>query len=381
MPNIHDYLYWRGDLPLGLFPFNEVDALILAKLAYMPFEKIPFQEPSMILSIKEAADALLSQPELKQYIHFQDDMEFLKELSENERFCNMQISNYVNRVEEENQTQFAAITIKVAEQVHYISFRGTDATLIGWKENFNMSFTFPVPAQKSALKYLEYVSDSTSGTFILGGHSKGGNLAMYAASFCNAALQDRISKVYNFDGPGFDEKVLTMPNYKRICSKMTTFVPQSSIVGMLLEHEEQYIIVKSSEKSGVMQHDVSSWEVERDHLCWLDHITSSSRLIDRTLKGWLAEMDNTQREKFVDALYSVLVKTKAHTVQELDDRWFECAVIILSALGNLDEDTRILITEALSLLVKSAKKNLEQIDGIWSVRKYIENKKTGGIES
>lgn len=338
---------------------------------------ISAHEKFMPVSIKEAAITLLTKPELKQHIHFEDDIEFLQELSESRRFCDMQLSDYVNRVEEENQTQFSAITIKVNEQENYISFRGTDTTLIGWKENFNMSFTFPVPAQKSALKYLEEVSNHSAGTYILGGHSKGGNLAMYAAAFCDAALQDRISTVYNFDGPGFDRKVVSMPEYQRICDKMKTFVPQSSIVGMLLEHEEQYIIVKSSEKFGVMQHDLSSWEVERDHLCWLDHVTSASRLIDRTLKGWLAEMNISQREKFVDALYSILEKTQAHTLQDLDDRWFECTVIILSTLSNLDEDTRKLITEALSLLVKNAKKSFAQIDGIWSDKKY----KAGGIVS
>ena len=375
MANIHDYLRWRGDLTLDMVPFNEVDALILAKLSYIPFERILLHKRTEPISIREASVSLLAQKDLADYVHFQDDMDFLRELSESVRFYNMQLSNYINKVKVENQTQFSAVTIKMDEQAYYLSFRGTDATLVGWKENFSMSFTFPVPAQKSARKYLEEISDDTEGTLILGGHSKGGNMAMYAAAFCDTALQDRISTVYNFDGPGFDGKVLLMPECQRICGKIKTFVPQSSIVGMMLEHEEQYTIIKSSEKFGVMQHDLSSWEVERDHLCWLDHVTGASLLIDRTLKGWLAEMDVGQREKFVDALYSILEKTQARTVQELDERWFECTVIILSTLSNLDEDTRKLITEALSLLIKNAKKNFEQMNGIWSVRKYKEIKK------
>lgn len=368
MANIHDYLYWRGDVMIEHFPFNEVDALILAKLSYIPFEMIHLHTWNQPVSVKEAADLLLSLPELPKRVHFQDDVAFLRELSASRRFCDMQLSGYVNKVEAENQTQFSAVTIQITEQRHYISFRGTDASLVGWKENFNMSFTFPVPAQKSALEYLLHRAADKPGSLILGGHSKGGNLAMYAAVFSQETIQARIDAVYNFDGPGFDGKILALPEYQRICGKITAFVPQSSIVGLLLEHEEQYIIVKSTEKS-VMQHDISSWEVERDHLCWLDHITSTSRLIDHTLKGWLAEIDISQREKIVDALYSILEKTKAQNFQEFEERWFECTIIIFSTLGNLDEDTKKLITDALSLLVKNAKNSLVQMDDIWSAKK------------
>ena len=374
MANIHDYLFWRGDLPIEQFTFNEVDALILAKLSYIPFDKVSLSMESAPVSVRNAAIILLTQQDLEQYVHFKDDIDLLRELSESKRFCDMKILNHANRIEEENQTQFSAITIQVSEGLSYISFRGTDATLVGWKENFNMSFTFPVPAQKSAVHYLEHVVNSIEGSFIIGGHSKGGNLAMYAAAFCSEEAQDKISAVYNFDGPGFDEKVLLTSEYQRICGKMMTFVPQSSIVGMLLEHEEQYIIVKSAQ-TGIMQHDISSWEVERDRLCCLDHVTNTSRFIDGTLKGWLSDMDVSQREKLVDALYSILTKTQVRTIQELDDKWFECTVMILSALNTLDEDTRKLITDALSLLIKNAKKNFEQINEIWTVRKYVESRK------
>lgn len=376
MANIHDYLHWRGDLPIEQFPFNEVDALILAKLSYIPFEKISLYSESKPISIRAAALSLLALPDLEQCVHFKDDIDLLRELSGSLRFCCMQLTNYVNQIEEENQTQFSAITVWVTDQFNYIAFRGTDATLVGWKENFNMGFIFPVPAQKSALRYLENAAATIDGGLIVGGHSKGGNLAMYAAALCNEKMQDRITAVYNFDGPGFNERVLATPEYQRICSKMTTFVPQDSIVGLLLEHEEQYIIVKSMGKS-VMQHDMSSWEVERDHLFYLDRVTNSSRFIDRTLKGWIADMEISQREKFVDALYSILTKTQAHTLQELDDRWFECTMVILSTLSSLDEETRKLITETLSLLMKNAKRTLGQISEIWATNESVENNKPG----
>lgn len=181
---------------------------------------------------------------------------------------------------------------------------------------------------------------------------------MYAAAMAKPAVQCRINTVYNFDGPGFDEKMLDTPGYERVCDRMKTFVPQSSIVGLLLAHEEQYTIVKSAEKTGVMQHDISSWEVERDHLRYLDKVTNSSRFIDRTLKGWYADVDIEKREKFIDALYDIVSKTNARTLHDLDDNWLESAAVILSSYGSLDEDTKKVITNTLSLLIKNVRENL-----------------------
>ena len=120
----------------------------------------------------------------------------------------------------------------------------------------------------------------------------------------------------------------------------------------------QYTIVKSAEKTGVMQHDISSWEVERDHLHYLDKVTNSSRFIDRTLKGWYADVDIEKREKFIDALYDIVSKTNARTLHDLDDNWLESAAVILSSYGSLDEETKKVITNTLSLLIKNVKENL-----------------------
>ena len=358
MTNVLDYLHWRGDLTTAQAPFNEVDALILAKLAYIPFEMIELRRGSAPVAVGEAASALLESPDLAQRVHFEDDVDLLRELAASARFRDMRLSNYIDRIDEESQTQFAAITVQIADRLIYVSYRGTDATLVGWKENFNMTFTFPVPAQKSALDYLERLAAAEKGRFILGGHSKGGNLAMYAAATARPAVQRRIDTVYNFDGPGFDEKMLGTPGYERICGRMRTFVPQSSIVGLLLSHEEKYTIVKSAEKIGVMQHDISSWEVERDHLVYLDQVTNASKFIDRTLKGWAADVDVERREKFFDALYEIISKTNARTLHDLDDNWFESAAVILSTYGSLDEETKKVITHVLSLLIKNVRENL-----------------------
>ncbi len=358
MADIYDYLRWRGDLPAELYPLNEVDVMILAKLSYMPFDKISLNADSAPISVRNAADLLLAIPDIEQHIHWKDDADFLRALAESDRFCNMTLRGYVNKIEEENQTQFSAITVQIGDKLSCVSFKGTDYTLVGWKENFNMSFICPVPAQESAAQYLKNAAENLDGSFIVCGHSKGGNLAMYAASFCREDIRERIDSVYNFDGPGFSEKVLNSEGYRHIRDKMITFIPQSSIVGLLLGHDERYIVVKSSEKAGLLQHDISSWEVERDHFSYIDNITDSSKFLDRTLKGWIADMDEVQREEFIDAIYSIVAQTNVRSIREMDDKRLECALAILSSFGSLDEKTRKLIFDSLSLLAKNAKKSM-----------------------
>lgn len=360
MSDIFDYLYWRGDLTTTQAAFNEIDALILARLSYVPFDKINLHTAGTSIPICDAAASLLELPDIEQSVLWKYDIDLLKALLKSERYNSALLTNYVNQIDENTQKQFSAVTVQIDEHLNFISFRGTDNTLVGWKEDFNMSFTCPVPAQKSAVDYLELVSSSLSGNFIVGGHSKGGNLAVYASAFCNPQAQKRIVCIYNFDGPGFDKKVLSTQQYRQICDRAKTFIPQSSIVGLLMEHEEQYIIVKSSQKIGILQHDLYSWIVERNHLYYLDHVTNSSKFIDHTLKGWVSDMSPRQREDFIDTLYSIVQQTNARTWKELSGNWFISAKAIHDSINNLDESTQKVITQSLSLLIKNVKNSIKK---------------------
>lgn len=359
--NIFDYFVWRGDLTLEHSEFNEIDGVILARLSYLPFEKIMEQRSMEPTKIAYAANAFLKLPDIESIVLLKDDVRLLTVLAESPRFQNMEILMYVNQIDVETQTQFSVITVKLNENHYFISFRGTDNTLVGWKEDFNMSFVCPVPAQKLALHYIENLAHSVSGNFIIGGHSKGGNLAVYASSFCSDDIQDRIEKVYNYDGPGFDEKVLLTDGYKSICQRVSTFIPQSSIVGMLLGHEEEYTIVHSAQVSGIWQHDTYSWEIQRTHFVCLGSVNNSSRFIDYTLKAWVSDLDYSQREKFIDTIYTIISDTNATTLRELGDNWFSSAKIVLKSIKNLDEETRHAVTQTLLLLAKSAKTGMFQM--------------------
>lgn len=360
MANLFDYLDWRGDLTLAQSPFNEIDGMILARFSYVPFECVADAFSGGSPTIGSVASALLSVPDIQSRVTLEEDTALLRILSESRRFCKLKLSAYENRLDSETQTQFSAITIQLATRQFYVAFRGTDRTLVGWKEDFNMSFVCPVPAQKLAVEYLSAVAGTVDGRFVLGGHSKGGNLAVYAAAFCDPSVQSRIGAVYNYDGPGFDATVLRTPAYQAVCGRVHTFVPQSSIVGMLLEHEEKYTIVHSTQKTGIWQHDIYSWEVIRNHFSYLETVTSSSKFINSALKAWLGELDPRQREKIIDTGYMLLQTTNAQTLSDLSENWFANTKAIVKSARDLDEDTRKLVTEALRSLMKCAKNEMFQ---------------------
>lgn len=375
MANIEDYILWRGDLTVVQAPFNNVDNLILSNLVYLIFKDIVPElkntKPTVLnkitglfkhnnssenqyITIRDAVAEMNIQTEGRHRMHISKDAEMAVKLADSKRFCNMKLMYYVDKYDEDIETQFAAITVIMEDNTAYIAFRGTDASLVGWKEDFNMSFMEQVPAQKEALKYLQTVSSLISIPLRIGGHSKGGNLAVYSALHIDKSVQDRIIKVYNNDGPGFKSSILETKEYKAVQDKIDTIVPQTSIIGMLLEHEEEYIIIKSSETL-IMQHNPYSWQVMGPDFVKMESTTTSSQLIDTTLKQWINDMTIEQREQFIDLIWEVISAAKVKSFPEMAESLFANAVKIGKKINQLDDKSKDILSTALSMLIKSAK--------------------------
>ena len=248
MSNILDYLDWR-DISLKKVEFNEIDNLILSRLSYFPFDGIV--EEDELITIKESYQKYKNNGTVGRILQ-EEDIDLFPRLANSERFGNLKLTNYINKLDPIQEKQFSAITIIMPDDTIYVAYRGTDNTIIGWKEDFNMSFCELVPAQIDAVSYLEDVAEKYVNKIRVGGHSKGGNLAVYAATFCKEFVKARIINVYNNDGPGFCDKVIKSKQYKEILEKVHTFIPQTSIIGRLLNHEEKTTILKS-EEIGIMQ--------------------------------------------------------------------------------------------------------------------------------
>ena len=359
MANLLDYLAWRGDLPFRMIPFCEVDCLILCRLSYIPFDGIvpaaPDGAPVPLALAAGEALRLAGEQGDGRYFRLQEDAGLLALLRESTRFSGAGLSYYVNQFDASRQEQFSAITIRLPDRTEFLSFRGTDGTLVGWKEDFNLGYCDVIPAQLDAAKYLETAAGILSGPLRVGGHSKGGNLAVYASAFCRKELQNRIVSVRNMDGPGFNEKVIASEGYKSIMARTRTFLPQSSVFGMLLEHAEDFVLVHSV-NFGISQHDPYSWEVVRDGFVPVEGFTNSSQFVDDTLRTWIAGMDPALREKMIDGMFSVFSASDSRMLRDL---WSgKKTLTMLKAFGDLDEETKGAILEAFRILRNSAKKTL-----------------------
>ncbi len=243
MANIIDYLKWRGDITFLQVPLNEIDSLILSRISYFPFDNIINENEQ--ITIKEAYKRFEEGGRKGKILQI-DDLDLFPLLAQSKRFGNLVLTDYTNKLDIKQEKQFSAVTIHLLDNLIYVSFRGTDNTLIGWKEDFNMSFSSHVPSQKDSKAYLDEIAKKYKGDIIIGGHSKGGNLAVYAATFCESKTKKKIIEVYNEDGPGFDKDIIETEEYKQMISKVHTYIPQSSVIGRLLNHQEAYTIVQST---------------------------------------------------------------------------------------------------------------------------------------
>lgn len=359
MANLLDYLDWRGDLTLEQSPFNEVDNLILAELSFVDFKDIvpaPGEGDSVIL--REAAERFFARfPEGERI-----DMgvlvpsaipEMLRKMADSRRFGDMKLNYFVDHLDVGRGEQFAALAIETGDKTLYLSFRGTDDSLAGWKEDFELACMPEVPAQKKALAYVRDVAKQFPRKKLrLGGHSKGGNLAVYAGVFCPESVQKRIIAVWSNDGPGFHEDLLDLPEHKRVAERIYSIVPKSSVVGMLLEHEEDYTVV-DSDQLGFMQHDGFSWQVLGDHFITLRQVTRQAHLSDQELRGWVHGLTVEQRETFVNAMFDVLSASGAVTLTDLRDDSFRAVGAMIKAMKDLDKETRDGLWDFLAILFKS----------------------------
>ena len=381
MANLLDYLDWRGDLTLKQSPFNEVDNLILAELSFVDFNGIvpgPGEGPAVVL--EEAAKRYLEQfpagERIDMGVLVPDEIpDMLRKMAQLPRFRSMRLGCFVDRLDADNAQQFAAVAVETRDGAVYCSFRGTDDTLAGWKEDFHMSYVSEIPAQKLAVEYLETVARQYPRRKLrLGGHSKGGNLAVWSGVFCRAAVQKRIQAVWSNDGPGFHDDILVLPQYRRLADRITTIVPKSSVVGMLLEHGEDYVVVDSREQ-GLMQHDGFSWQVLGTGFVHLREITRQGRRTDLTLRTWLRELSPEQRERFVEGLFQVLTASGASTLTDLKEDWLKSAGAMVRAMKDLDKETRDALVDAVGLLVRSNVKVLLEDWQQESQKKRREQKK------
>ena len=363
MSNINDYLLWRGDLLFAEAGFNEVDNLIFSELVYVDFRDIaPSVQSKETISLKEASRLFFERhtdEEIQAKVSSTKVSAFLmREMAKTRRFSEARLGSYVDEVDPKEQSQFCAMTIKLDDGSVFVAYSGTDSTMIGWRENFNMSFLTETPGQLKAVEYLNQTISPRQKKIRIGGHSKGGNLAVYACIYCKESIQNRILAVYSNDGPGFMGAMMDKDEYRSMLSKIHTFIPESSIVGLLLEREEDYEVIKS-EANGPMQHDVMTWEVLGASLIRSESITKRSELLDKTLKAWVDKMDAKQREDFVDALFTILEEGGIRTIDDLAHMKWKKFVELFKLSSAMERENQEIIKRTLKLLLEESQKTIK----------------------
>ena len=348
MPNINDYLDWRGDLTIAASPFNEVDNLILAMLSFIDYSGIVSPDPlDAPVKLSECyarfRERFPAGEDFGEVIPALVNATFAKAAA-SVRFRDTYMAAYRDIHDEAEVVQFSAVTFILPDNSLFLAYRGTDDTLLGWREDFHLSFTHPVKSQELALEYLCEAASCSSGPIRLGGHSKGGNLAAYAAIFAPNVIADRIVQVWSNDGPGFIREIIESPEFAAAEGKITTIVPQSSVIGMLLGHNDRYEVIESTVKNGLMQHDPFSWEVKGPRFLHLDELSPEGKRHNEVLAEWLDGIGAEDRRKFTDTVFGLLESTGAKTVSDLslnDPVAFAAkAAAMIRQYASLDKDAK-----------------------------------------
>ena len=348
MSNINDYLLWRGDIELdSKNKFNEVDSMIMARFSYLRLDKIKINDKETIETLSVKMKDLSNEEFL-----YNGDKELITNLGKSKRFKDMLVTDYIKTNEKEAEKQFGAVTIHLSDKEMYISFIGTDSTVYGWKEDFNMAFMDSVPCQIAGKEYVEKIAGKYPNKKIrIGGHSKGGNVAIYSAITTSKEIQDRIIKVYNYDGPGFNKEIINKYKTSSILKKIETYLPQDSMIGRIMTHEEKCTISLSIEK-GIYQHDIYSWQVLGDNLIKSESLTDASENFNKALTEWLENTTNEQRKIFFDGIFEVIYSTEADSFRDIQKNLTENMGKIYKTYRGISEEDRKTITGMIKLFVK-----------------------------
>ena len=358
MKNMLDYIKEFGHVSFEERAFSEIDALVLTELEYLPLEKVvPSDENGEnFVTVKEIAEYM---QEHKQELFDENPMMITQErhkvsqvIADAPRFQSLKFFGVVSVWDKDTTKQFAAITVEVEPSVRLVVFRGTDDTLIGWKEDFLMTYSPLVAAQTDAKEYLAKQASLWDGDLMISGHSKGGNLAIYAAATQVEDVQLRIVDIFCFDSPGLYRSVLETKGYQNIVPLAMRYIPQDSLVGLMLESEVPYVIVKSN-ATGAMQHSAMTWEIEDGQFIKMEKLTKNSQLNDQTFKKWTESVSDEELELFWNVFFELLFSVGIDTVNDLYGQFMHYVQEFLKAAGDMDEEKRELLTRIALLLVST----------------------------
>ncbi len=321
MPNLFDYLDWRGDLSFAETPLCEVDNLVFSLLSYIDLDDIVPPPHGGTVTLREAAKEyfFVRDPEARRPLGLivpSEIVTLFRHMAEVPRYAELRLEGYVNEICETREMQFSALTVRLSDDEVFVIFRGTDDTIVGWREDFNLSYMDEVPSQRKAVDYLNTLDLPPDTRLWVGGHSKGGNLAVWGVVHADERVHRRLVRVWSNDGPGFSEEMIRSEAYRALADRISIILPEDSVIGLLLAHDEAYTVVKSTRR-GLRQHDALSWEVKGAAFIRTEGLSRRGIRSDTVVRDRIAAMTREERKTFVRLLFTVLESTGAKTLTDL----------------------------------------------------------------
>ena len=372
--NIIEYVEKNGIYDFSEKPFCEVDSLVISQLSYLKFEGViggpDEKKEGVILSNIRNHDKYDSIYADERYREV--NSKFFNALADSKRFGNLILNNFIDIIDNTIDIQFSAMTVEDGKGFSYIVFRGTDDHVVGWKEDLNMTFKMPIPAQGCSVDYLEKVAGTIEGDFYVGGHSKGGNLAVYSSMYCSEDVRKRIINIFSHDGPGFREELVDNKVLGLIKDKIKKYVPKAAVVG-LFGNVENFEVV-DCEKHGVKQHNPYNWIIEDFEFKKTEHIGRYSAIKADAISTWASEMTKENWALLSDQIFGVFDEAGVTNLNEFNDDFFGTLSKVRAAAENMDEDSKVKIRGMLAMFRETAA-NVAREDAKEIVKNVIPNKK------
>lgn len=342
--------------------FGQVDSLILAQLAYLDYSTYFSTKESLEIghTIESIYKSVRIDPAVRNTFEPKLNTQLVEAMAGNPRYKDIRLVYYIDELSTEKEFQFSAITYLLDDNTAYVAYRGTDESIVGWKEDFNMAFISPVPSQERGLDYLNFIGENIAVDLIVGGHSKGGNLAVYAGANCKPQVQEKILAIYDHDGPGFYKEFFQSQGFINIKDKVCKTVPHGSLVGMIFHNQVDFITVKSSAFTVMNQHDAFTWQIKGDCFEETDGLTDTAKARNSSINEWIASMTPAQREDFVNSLFEIFSDAKVDNFFQFARNWPTMAPKAMESFRNTDEETKKMLNDAFSAVFTQATESLTQ---------------------
>lgn len=359
MSHIVSYVKRQKENTFMDVPFNEVDALVLSQFIYLKLDGVvpTISEGKESVYLYELANHIDYDKVFSDERYRKDNIELFEAMADSKRFRRMQMNYFSDIVSVLAETQFSAMTVLLEEGPKVVIYRGTDETMVGWKEDFNMCFKEPVTGQTLSALYLQQVSRLLEDDFVVTGHSKGGNFAVYASMNVEENIQNKIRKVYSFDSPGFRPEILESVDFNKIEKRICKYLPHSSIFGMLLQSKEKFQVVECF-GVGLLQHNPYKWQIAGNEFKKVDKLDRGSLFFNETFNEWLFGLEEEELQAFTEIWYNIMQEAKITTMLEFTKDPGKVLVQLADAIMETDDKTKEMAKELAKGLVEVAKENI-----------------------